>query len=238
MSKAPPAITPQSRGARQPRNQPRASPPGKTDNCRAVTQSHGSWVSRTSTDAMRRRAAGDGPGCSMLTGPSSLPPSVDNGAMNRRSFLSLAVALPIAQARSGGAGRRRRDRVRQGPRTRGQRRPHLQRPALRRVNRRRAAIPAGREAEAVDRDRDAVAYGPRAPQPFRPMIPEIGDALIGQGPMSEDCLLLNVWTPARGAAARGRSWCGCTAADIPDRLRQRHLLRRRTSSPASTTSSS
>jgi len=43
--------------------------------------------------------------------------------------------------------------------------------------------------------RDASAYGPRAVQPFRPMIPEIGDALTGSGPMSEDCLRLNVFTP-------------------------------------------
>jgi para-nitrobenzyl esterase len=50
--------------------------------------------------------------------------------------------------------------------------------------------------------RDAVAYGPRAPQPFRPMIPEIGDALTGSGPMDEDCLRLNVWTPATGAGRR------------------------------------
>ena len=28
------------------------------------------------------------------------------------------------------------------------------------------------------------------------MIPEIGDTLTGSGPMSEDCLRLNVWTPA------------------------------------------
>ena len=50
--------------------------------------------------------------------------------------------------------------------------------------------------------RDALAYGPRAIQPFRPMIPEIGDALTGTGPMSEDCLRLNVWTPATGAGNR------------------------------------
>ena len=43
--------------------------------------------------------------------------------------------------------------------------------------------------------RDAAAFGPRAFQPFRPMIPEIGDALTGSGPMSEDCLRLNVFTP-------------------------------------------
>ena len=42
---------------------------------------------------------------------------------------------------------------------------------------------------------DAAAYGPRSPQPFRRMVPEMGDALIGPGPVSEDCLLLNVWTP-------------------------------------------
>jgi para-nitrobenzyl esterase len=43
--------------------------------------------------------------------------------------------------------------------------------------------------------RDATAFGSRAFQPFRPMIPEIGDALTGSGPMSEDCLRLNVFTP-------------------------------------------
>ncbi len=43
---------------------------------------------------------------------------------------------------------------------------------------------------------DAFEAGPRAWQPFRPMVPEIGDALTGSGPMDEDCLRLNVWTPA------------------------------------------
>jgi para-nitrobenzyl esterase len=42
--------------------------------------------------------------------------------------------------------------------------------------------------------RDALAFGPRAPQPARPMIPEIGDALTGSGPTGEDCLRMNVWT--------------------------------------------
>ena len=48
--------------------------------------------------------------------------------------------------------------------------------------------------------RDATSYGLRAHQPLRPMIPEIGDALTGSGPMSEDCLRLNVFTPG----TRGR----------------------------------
>jgi para-nitrobenzyl esterase len=50
--------------------------------------------------------------------------------------------------------------------------------------------------------RDTLAYGPRAPQPFRAMIPEIGDMLTGSGGMSEDCLRLNVWTPAVGTGKR------------------------------------
>jgi para-nitrobenzyl esterase len=50
--------------------------------------------------------------------------------------------------------------------------------------------------------RDAAQYGMRAYQPFRAMIPEIGDALTGSGPMSEDCLKLNVWTPQTGRGAR------------------------------------
>ena len=49
---------------------------------------------------------------------------------------------------------------------------------------------------------DAFDYGPRAWQPFRRMIPEIGDALTGSGPMDEDCLRLNVWTPATGRGRR------------------------------------
>ena len=50
--------------------------------------------------------------------------------------------------------------------------------------------------------RDTVAYGPRAPQPFRAMIPEIGDMLTGSGGMGEDCLRVNVWTPAVGTGRR------------------------------------
>jgi para-nitrobenzyl esterase len=49
---------------------------------------------------------------------------------------------------------------------------------------------------------DAVEYGPRAWQPFRAMIPEIGDALTGSGPMDEDCLRVNVWTPALNQGRR------------------------------------
>jgi para-nitrobenzyl esterase len=49
--------------------------------------------------------------------------------------------------------------------------------------------------------RDMIDPGPRAPQPVRIMIPEMGDALTGSGPMGEDCLRLHVWTP--DATARG-----------------------------------
>jgi para-nitrobenzyl esterase len=49
---------------------------------------------------------------------------------------------------------------------------------------------------------ETTEFGPRAPQPLRPMIPEIGDALTGSGPMDEDCLRLNVWTPAIGRGNR------------------------------------
>jgi para-nitrobenzyl esterase len=50
--------------------------------------------------------------------------------------------------------------------------------------------------------RDAFEYGPRAWQLFRPMIPEIGDAFTGSGPMDEDCLSLNLWTPSTGTGQR------------------------------------
>ncbi len=50
--------------------------------------------------------------------------------------------------------------------------------------------------------RDAIELGPRAPQPVRLMVPEMGDALTGSGPMSEDCLRLNVWTPAVGRGTK------------------------------------
>ena len=50
--------------------------------------------------------------------------------------------------------------------------------------------------------RDAIDYGLRAYQSPRPMIPEIGDALTGSGPMSEDCLKLNLWTPETGRGRR------------------------------------
>jgi para-nitrobenzyl esterase len=50
--------------------------------------------------------------------------------------------------------------------------------------------------------REAIELGPRAPQPVRLMVPEMGDALTGSGPMSEDCLRLNVWTPGVGRGTR------------------------------------
>ncbi len=42
--------------------------------------------------------------------------------------------------------------------------------------------------------RATTVFGTRSPQPFRPMIPEIGDCLTGTGAMGEDNLKLNVWT--------------------------------------------
>jgi len=50
--------------------------------------------------------------------------------------------------------------------------------------------------------RDAMDFGPRSPQPVRQMVPEMGDTLTGSGPMSEDCLRLNVWTPGVGPGRR------------------------------------
>ena len=49
--------------------------------------------------------------------------------------------------------------------------------------------------------RDMFEAGPRAVQPVRIMIPEMGDALTGSGPAGEDCLRLHVWAP--DAAGRG-----------------------------------
>ena len=60
----------------------------------------------------------------------------------------------------------------------------------------------GRKPEPWSGVRSAAEYSPRAYQPFRPMIPEIGDALTGSGAMTEDCLRLNVWTPATGTLRR------------------------------------
>src|SRR5262252_7834256 len=46
--------------------------------------------------------------------------------------------------------------------------------------------------------RDALAYGPRCPQPGRASAIDPGDTT----PMGEDCLVANVWTPAVGAGGR------------------------------------
>lgn len=49
--------------------------------------------------------------------------------------------------------------------------------------------------------RDATAYGPSAPQPYR----EGGDQVLGthgSPPFDEDCLTLNVWTPGADSAKR------------------------------------
>lgn len=50
--------------------------------------------------------------------------------------------------------------------------------------------------------RDAVEYGPRAPQldsQFRGVVPPEVEVMDPGGPMSEDCLCLNIWTAGLGA---------------------------------------
>ena len=49
--------------------------------------------------------------------------------------------------------------------------------------------------------RDATALGPRSPQVAEDLIPEVAAAISAET-MGEDCLSLNVWTPAVGAGKR------------------------------------
>jgi para-nitrobenzyl esterase len=51
--------------------------------------------------------------------------------------------------------------------------------------------------------RDTTAFGPMCPQVFGAPMPE-ETAVLQTGPMSEDCLSLNVWTPATGAESGKR----------------------------------
>ncbi len=72
--------------------------------------------------------------------------------------------------------------------------------------------------------RDAAQFGPQCPQPAD-FAPRGRGAASAQShvPSSEDCLTLNVWTPAKSARASGfRSWCGSTAADSPSVQEPRH----------------
>ena len=58
-----------------------------------------------------------------------------------------------------------------------------------------ARFRAARPHSGWDEVRDATAYGPSAPQPFMPGgRPPVG--VHGEPPFDEDCLTLNVWTPA------------------------------------------
>jgi len=50
--------------------------------------------------------------------------------------------------------------------------------------------------------RDSFELGPSAPQAFRKLIPELGDAYNPSSPMGEDCLRLNVWTPSLARGGR------------------------------------
>jgi para-nitrobenzyl esterase len=51
--------------------------------------------------------------------------------------------------------------------------------------------------------RDTTEFGPMCPQVFGAPLPE-ETAVLQRGPMSEDCLNLNIWTPAVGAGAGKR----------------------------------
>lgn len=62
-------------------------------------------------------------------------------------------------------------------------------------------LPAGRPS-AWSGVREVTELGPRSFQPVRPMVPEMGDALTGHGPMNEDCLTLNVWTAGLNKSAK------------------------------------
>ena len=50
--------------------------------------------------------------------------------------------------------------------------------------------------------RDALTAHYRSPQPWRNLVPEMGDALTGTGPMGEDCLCLHIWTPSERGTRR------------------------------------
>ena len=74
--------------------------------------------------------------------------------------------------------------------------------------------------------RDAIAYGPMCPQLDRERT-SITSSWTYEKEMSEDCLVLNVWTPGlRRPPASGRSWSGCTAAASPSAVGLAPLYRR------------
>jgi len=70
--------------------------------------------------------------------------------------------------------------------------------------------------------REAFAFGPRCPQAIAPFVPE-WQPLTGTEPMSEDCLHLNVWTPAVTTGAKrpvmvwlhGGGYTGGSPAALP-----------------------
>ena len=62
--------------------------------------------------------------------------------------------------------------------------------------------------------RDALEFGDQCPQVAPPPTPEWRSWAIQTGE-SEDCLVLNVWTPGLRDGASGQSWFGSTAAAIP-----------------------
>ena len=113
--------------------------------------------------------------------------------MNRRSFIGLgggvistgiAFRLSMLSASARGAGRpasrfHSRDLRREDPRLRRPGRAHLQGCAVWRIHRGCGALPAPVNTSSLDRRARRDRLGPRAPQPFRRIVPEIGDALVG-----------------------------------------------------------
>jgi para-nitrobenzyl esterase len=62
---------------------------------------------------------------------------------------------------------------------------------------------APRKAESWTGVRNTANFGPAAPQPaFTAPPPALAEIITDPGPMGEDCLVLNIWTPATDSAKR------------------------------------
>ena len=77
-------------------------------------------------------------------------------------------------------------------------------------------------------ERSAEAFGPNSLQGV--VFDDIDPTICG---VSEDCLYLNVWTPASpGSSDRPPSWCGFTAADLSSARARSRAMRERGLPPA------